>query len=336
MAHEILEHDHVVLTAQAAWHGLGTVVQDAPTPAEALKLAKLDWTVEQWELEAGKDDRAVKVKDLLLNIRRDTLTQFGVVSRGYKPVQNAELAEFCSLLAEQGDVVRLESAGSIRNGAKVWFLLRGESFSVRGGDSLAPYICVSNGHDGRTAVRCTPTTVRVVCSNTLHMVIPRSETERNQVTSAAFVASHVGDVRRKVEDAKAALGLYGRSLETTRQVIDALAARDLSRDDVKSFLLGCYVRDFGSLPSNPKTPGEKATWTKGQDAMNHMLGRIEMESDKFGRSAWVAVNGYTDWLQHGRQMRKDAAKEAERRTEAALFGTDSQRAVAALESALAL
>lgn len=28
------------------WHGLGKMVQEAPTSAEALKLAGLDWTVE--------------------------------------------------------------------------------------------------------------------------------------------------------------------------------------------------------------------------------------------------------------------------------------------------
>ena len=28
------------------WHGLGTMVQEAPTSADALRLAGLDWTVE--------------------------------------------------------------------------------------------------------------------------------------------------------------------------------------------------------------------------------------------------------------------------------------------------
>lgn len=29
------------------WHGLGTMVTEAPTSADALRLAGLDWTVEQ-------------------------------------------------------------------------------------------------------------------------------------------------------------------------------------------------------------------------------------------------------------------------------------------------
>ena len=47
MAHEIMEHDDLVLVNQSAWHGLGTVVLSAPTPTEALKMAHLDWEVLQ-------------------------------------------------------------------------------------------------------------------------------------------------------------------------------------------------------------------------------------------------------------------------------------------------
>ena len=32
---------------EVPWHGLGTIVQEAPTSADALHLAGLDWTVIQ-------------------------------------------------------------------------------------------------------------------------------------------------------------------------------------------------------------------------------------------------------------------------------------------------
>ena len=52
MSHEIEKHDHVVLHRQAAWHGLGTIVENAPTPSEALAIARLDWDVQQWPMSA--------------------------------------------------------------------------------------------------------------------------------------------------------------------------------------------------------------------------------------------------------------------------------------------
>ena len=32
---------------ETPWHGLGTKVDEAPTSADALRLAQLDWTVDQ-------------------------------------------------------------------------------------------------------------------------------------------------------------------------------------------------------------------------------------------------------------------------------------------------
>ena len=37
--HRITETDHLVLHKTPGWHGLGKVVQDAPSPKEALQLA---------------------------------------------------------------------------------------------------------------------------------------------------------------------------------------------------------------------------------------------------------------------------------------------------------
>ena len=129
MAHEIEQHDGVVLHREKAWHGLGTIVENAPTPLEALQIARLDWSVEQWPLAAQRPDGGyLPIKTSVANVRSDVGHLLGIVGDGYQPIQNRDLAEFCTALAEQDDVVKIESAGSIRNGAKVWFLLKGESF----------------------------------------------------------------------------------------------------------------------------------------------------------------------------------------------------------------
>ena len=39
-------------TREKPWHGLGTMVQEAPTSADALRLAGLDWTVDQYPVFA--------------------------------------------------------------------------------------------------------------------------------------------------------------------------------------------------------------------------------------------------------------------------------------------
>jgi phage/plasmid-like protein (TIGR03299 family) len=338
MAHELLEHDNVVLYKNAAWHGLGTIVQDAPTPAEALKLARLDWDVLQAPLWAScPDGGSIEVDSHVLNFRSDTEDQLGIVTDGYRPIQNSELAEFCFALAEQGDEVKCETAGSIRNGKKVWFLLKGESFSVRGKDEVQPFILVSNGHDGGTALRCTPTTIRVVCSNTLHMVIPQTEGSSRAPVQAKFVAHHTQTILDRVEEAKAALQLYGRTLEQNRELIDHLAAKDVNREQVQAFFLECYTRDFGAFPANPQNKVEQNSRDRAMDACNSVFGRFDQEHDLCGATAWNAMNSYTWWLQWDRRLRgKDLARVAERRIESKLFGVDSERTLNALATALSL
>lgn len=339
MGHEITSTDNVVLHKDAAWHGLGVIVQDAPTPREALKIAGLDWTVQQAPLAAKlADGNELAVPTHKLNFRGDNNGFLGVVGKDYRPIQNSELADFCEALAEQGDEVKIESAGSIRGGQKVWFLLKGESFSVRDKDEVQPYICVSNGHDGWTALRCTPTTVRVVCSNTLHAVVGSSEPGRpfRQAQQATFVAHHTATIMDRVEEAKAALKLYNRAVNDTRMIIDQLAAKDVSRADVQRFFLECYTKDFGPFADNPQTKVEQNTRNRAMDACAAVFSRFDQELSICGPTAWNALNSYTQWSQHRISRLKDTNKAHERSVESKLFGAEAQRAHRALLTALAL
>ncbi len=334
MAHEIGEHDKVVLHKEKAWHGLGIVVENAPTPTEALRITEMDWEVEQWQLLARKNLTTTTCK-LVANVRTDTKEVLGVVSPGYELIQNKALAEFCESLAEQNDTVKVESAGSIRNGAKVWFLLKGECFTVRDTDMVTPYILVSNGHDGMTALRCTPTMIRVVCSNTLHMVIP--EREGRKLVVDGYTARHIGDIKSKVNEAKAALKLYGRSLDTNRAMIDSLAAKDVSREAIQKFFLESYTHDFGAIAETPTTTVEKNARNRALDSFSKFATRFDKERDIAGASAWNALNSYTGWLQHDKTVSlKDPTAANERKMGSVLFGVNAERGVHAMQLALSM
>lgn len=341
MAHEITSTDRVVLHRQAAWHGLGTIVQDAPTVAEALKLARLDWTVESWPLSAtnGEGLRVI-LDDHVANVRSDTRAVLGVVGKGYHPIQNRELADFCEALAEQGDTVKIETAGSIRGGAKVWFLLKGQSFSVRGGDDVTPYILAANGHDGGTALSLTPTSIRVVCSNTLHMVIPENNANRESERrlrfrqNTRFVSLHTRGLKDRLEEAKTALQLYGRTLDATRNVIDTLTAREMDETAIRRFWIERVAADFGPIPVKPETAEDRRRAEKAEQALAAIDARFIREATAAGRSdAWLAFNAYTGWLQHDRPIRvKDAALRQERRVSSNLMGENAERTLKAMES----
>ena len=314
---------------------------DAPTPTEALKIAGLNWTVEQWPLSATNGECRIAIQNRVLNVRTDTKHPLGIVGKDWVPFQNHEMAEFCESLAEQNDTVKIESAGSIWGGEKVWFLMKGESFSVRHvDDEIVPYILASNGFDGGTRFRCTPTTIRVVCPNTLHMVIPSHEHRGKgfrKLTPRSFSCKHSGRLRERVEKAKIALQLYSHSLEVQRELIDTTAAKNVNRDDIKRFFLECYIRDFGVIADAPVTGGERRQREKAMLGFIAFAVRFDQESQKSGANAWTAFNAYAGFLQHDQGTRlKDLVRRDDQHKNSILFGTISQRTIAAFSAALNL
>lgn len=335
MAHEITDTDQIVLHKEKAWHGLGIVLPDAVTPREAARIA-MPWHCEQWPLVASNGTDCIVLDNQVANIRNDTQQVLGVVGKDWKVMQPDELAEICELLAKESDIVKVESAGSIYGGKKIWFLLKGESFSVRSKDFIEPYICCSTGFDGMTATRFTPTTVRVVCKNTLSMVVPMNDRAdrggKVNVKQACYVARHMGDVKQKIAEIQAALGLYCERLEANREMITHLAARQMDSAAVHRFLLECYTKHFGAIPANPQDSSQQKAYDKAMESLAKMILRFEKESPVGGHTAWNAMNAYTGWLQHDRYKRDGQWND--RQISANLFGLNAERSAEAYGMAL--
>ena len=145
---------------------------------------------------------------------------------------------------------------------------------------------------------------------------------------ANFACRHVGDIKKHVEAAKESLKLYGKSIQTTRNVMDRLAASDINSEKMTEFLLQCFVRDFGSIPLNPTSATEENKAWRAKAALKAMLKRFETEKALAGATLWNAFNSYTGWLQHEAKNdanAKDKTKAADARKASVLFGTDSRR-----------
>lgn len=81
------------------WHGLGTIVQDAPDSREAVRLAGLDWKVVQQEMLT---DNGIPVFGYKANIRDIDNRVLGVVSDRYQVVQNEKAFAFTDELLGEG------------------------------------------------------------------------------------------------------------------------------------------------------------------------------------------------------------------------------------------
>lgn len=78
-------------TREKTWHGLGTMVTEAPDSAHALELAGLNWRVTQKSLFT---DNGTLVSGFKANIRESDNRILGVVTDRYKVVQNEEAFAF--------------------------------------------------------------------------------------------------------------------------------------------------------------------------------------------------------------------------------------------------
>ena len=104
---------------QKPWHGLGTEVQEAPTSADALIYAGLDWLVEQ---KAVYTQDGILIPGYRANTRNTENAILGIVGDKYTVVQNADAFRFTDELLGEG--VTYETAGALQGGRKAWMLAK--------------------------------------------------------------------------------------------------------------------------------------------------------------------------------------------------------------------
>lgn len=309
--HEITQSDGLVLHATKAWHGLGTVVEEAPSPREAVALAGLDWTADCVSLQTEAGDTVDGHKAIQ---RSDTREILSVVGHKFGVVQNTDLADLVYDVA--GDSVKIESAGSIRGGRKVWFLAKAdEGWDIRG-DCVVPYVMFLNGHDGAQSLRIVPTTVRVVCSNTLHAA---------NATSDAWSFKHTGSINERVAFAKDGIRRAVQGLDEMREDIQTLASVDLKKADAIKWFTAVYQRAFGSIPADPQSKGDRKKRTRAESVVGQWLASYEGATGKQAEgtrgTVWSALNAVTEWSDHDRTVRKtDGQTEDQARLHTNWFG----------------
>ena len=72
------------------------------------------------------------------------------------------------LLRVQDKLAIYETAGALKGGRHIWMLARlPKTLRAAGDDEIKPYVLLANSHNGTRALRMIPTTIRVVCANTL-------------------------------------------------------------------------------------------------------------------------------------------------------------------------
>jgi len=323
MAHEITILNGRAETAWVAappWHGLG---QQLPADASLdvwATAAGMNWTAQPCSLfyAPGTDHTQVNpVTNYKALVRSDTGTVLSVVSNKYREIQPRQVLEFYRSLIEANTGWRMETAGTLRGGKRVWALAtNADNFKVTQDDQINRYLLLATSYDGMMATVVQPTTVRVVCANTLAQAVG------SDGRKALMQIPHQAIFRPDL--IKGELGIESNAAwEQFKANADRLAARKVSRDEVAAFFIEVLYGDEDKVPA-----GNQRNLTLLGSLYEGGMGQHTVSAKG---TAWGLVNTITRFVDHER-----TSSSADSRLNAAWFGAGNRLKSRAVEAALKL
>ena len=291
MAHGILENDKMFSVKQRPWHGLGVVVETAPTIEEAIILANLGWEVEKKDITTT-DGISIVGKQAI--IRKDTNECLGVVGTGYNALQNTEAFKFFEPFLENG-LATLETAGSLFNGKRVFILAKiaGDDMVIdeKTDDRVEKYILLSNSHDGSQAVRVGYTPIRVVCNNTLTAA-------ENASASQLIRVYHKSNVAETLKEVQQTMDLVNKQFICTEEQYKQLASMPVNTGDLQKYVRAVFSKKkLEELYDQPSEHTTEQVENFRKKLMEHVEEVFEKE---LVHNRWTMYNAVNHYLNHGR------------------------------------
>jgi len=291
MAHEISMANGIGEAAFAlkpAWHGLGTVLDYVPDSEAMMQAAHLDWRVELHELQTAGGKA---VPDNFATVRSDNGEVLGVVGSKYRIVQNHESFAFLDSLLQDG-IIRYESAGALRGGRIVWALARMPSVDqIAEGDDVRRYILFQTSHDGSSALHAIPTSVRVVCANTLRVAV---------ASDVGF--RHTGDVKSKLEFARRYLSQFDEKFTLFRDKARRLAETRWTPQQARDYIEALF-------PSVDQAGRAQTIRNRKVAAVRGALVNRRNSFPSIKGTWWALLNSVTESIDHD-ERRTYATQEA--------------------------
>ncbi len=292
MAHEV---ESMVYVGKTPWHGLGVAVPEGKKLSieEAIVAAGLDWEVKLRRLFTKNDmGTHVDILDHFVTFRGRDNTVLGVVGKDYEPLQNLDAFNWFQPFLESGEAT-IETAGSLRGGAKVWVLAKvsRDPLVVRKEDLMEHYVLLSNSHDGSLAVRVGFTPIRVVCNNTLCLAYESKASKLLRVRHTSRILQNLEEIRETV------------NLAQTEFAATVDQYKHLARKEINSSDLVRYVRIVFSFKEKPKNKRHE-----NQEKIVPAVLRL-FEDGRGSRAAsrnyWGAYNAVNEYLNYFRGKTQD-------------------------------
>ncbi|AQU82459.1 MULTISPECIES: DUF932 domain-containing protein [unclassified Halomonas] len=320
MAHLV---EQMAYVGDTPWHGLGQQLSRHQPLEIWQQQAGMNWHIEEAPVRfiaegASHLGSIHSFPEQKVLYRSDTKAPLSVVSQRYKVVQPEEILEFYRDLTEYAGY-ELETAGVLKGGRKFWALARsGLSTSLKGQDEVNDYLLLATSCDGTLATMATPTTVRVVCNNTLQIAVDG--------TSQAVKVPHRSEFDPRA--VKRQLGISVSQWNDFMYRMKALAERKVDHGEAQQYFQSVLCGIDKAIDDPSKLPNYRAL-NKVQK-LYHGEGRGS-HLDTAKDTAWGLLNAITEYVDHDKRARSN-----DTRLDSAWFGQGAQLKQEALQTALAL
>jgi phage/plasmid-like protein (TIGR03299 family) len=308
---------------EQAWHGLGTVLQNAPTTREAIVAAGLDWTVDTVPAMAQVDNDFLPIEDSRAvirtihqpdgSVRTEPLTTVGTV---FEPLQNVDAFRFFDPILAEGNCT-LEAAGSLKGGRHVWILARINdrpiSVGSKADDIVCPYLLLSNAHDGTRNVTVAFTPIRVVCWNALSTANRMADKH----TASTRKVRHTRKANVRLSDIRETIDLARRDFSSKALVWHELSKFALPDSNyARARIVQDYARLVFGNPAKIKEAQDKGEPLPEVRAEPHIWSLLETGpgAESAGRTAFGLYMAATHYADH------EAGRTADSRLSSVWFG----------------
>ena len=297
---------------QTAWHGLGTILEERMSIADALKFGGLDFEVQKSPNVHRFPDATEQVsEDSFFTYRTDTNCVLGdKLGKGYTVMQNMVALDLVDELVSKQSMT-IETVGSLCDGAKVFVTLKNETpIDLGSNDITEQYLVLLNGHDGNTAISAYFTNVRVVCQNTLNASLGLSKNKHT--------VRHTVTAKDRLTEALIIMGVMQRNTDLDKQAYQKMKAQQFT-DKMFSHYLGNIF--FTPLEMAEFKTGESSISTRKKNVIAEVVNfaHTGIGQDLAGEgSAFWAYNAITGYFSNQKNY-----KDSELRMDNLLWGTDS-------------
>ena len=308
-------------SGETPWHGLGNALPAKQSIDVWAQQAGMDWEIRESPVrymteQIGSLGSIMSFDDQKVLYRSDTKAPLSVVSGRYQVVQPKSVLEFYKDLTEISGF-ELETAGVLKEGKKFWALAKtGKEATLKGNDTVKGYILLATSCDGTLATTATPTTIRVVCNNTLTIALNGASSAIKVPHSTSFNAQAV----------KKQLGIAVSQWDSFMYRMKTLSERKVKSHESMNYFLKVMCQTDSQVDPAQGLANERAL--KKVQSMYEGQGQGSALASASG-TAWGLLNAVTEFVDHERRARSQ-----EYRLDSAWFGQGAALKQRALDYAL--